>query len=113
MEAARSEVFSAINAATALRHSLEHGATTRDRVAETLSKLHVEADDARIETDRVAADSASCARRAQARAGDHRGDARSRARRANRSWRARESSTSGARDRCAPASTSWPGSTPG
>ena len=39
VEAARSEVFSAINSATALRHALEHAATARERVAETLSKL--------------------------------------------------------------------------
>jgi chromosome segregation protein len=56
VEAARSEVFSAINAATALRHALEHAATARDRVSETLSKLDVEASDARIESERVAAD---------------------------------------------------------
>ena len=49
VEAARSEVFSAINSATALRHSLEHAASARERVAETLSKLQVEADDVRIE----------------------------------------------------------------
>jgi chromosome segregation protein len=53
VDAARTEVFSAINAATALRHSLEHAATARDRVLETLAKLHVEADDVRIEGDRV------------------------------------------------------------
>ena len=35
VEAARSEVFSAINAATALRHSLEHAGAAGDRVAET------------------------------------------------------------------------------
>ena len=69
VEAARSEVFSSINAATALRHSLEHCATTRDRVSEALSKLQVEADDARIESERVAADRAAATeglRRAQA-----------------------------------------------
>ena len=54
VEAARSEVFSAINSATALRHALEHAAATRDRVGETLSKLDVEKDDVRIESDRVA-----------------------------------------------------------
>ena len=53
VEAARSEVFSAINSATALRHSLEHAAAARDRVAEVLSKLQAEIDDARIETERV------------------------------------------------------------
>jgi chromosome segregation protein len=68
VEAARSEVFSAINAATALRHSLEHGATARDKVGETLSKLHVEAEDVRIETERVDGDRRAAAdglRRAQ------------------------------------------------
>ena len=42
VEAARSEVFSAINAATALRHSLEHAGAAGERVAETLSKLQIE-----------------------------------------------------------------------
>jgi len=68
VEAARSEVFSAINAATALSHSLDHAATARDRVAETLGKLQVEADDVRIESDRVAADRSAASnglRRAQ------------------------------------------------
>ena len=55
VEAARSEVFSAINSATALRHALEHAAAARDRVAETLSKLEAEAGDVRIESERVAA----------------------------------------------------------
>jgi len=61
VEAARSEVFSAINSATALRHSLEHAATARDRVAETLSKLQVEADDVRMQADRAGADHAAAA----------------------------------------------------
>ncbi|HEY7172884.1 MAG TPA: chromosome segregation protein SMC [Vicinamibacterales bacterium] len=68
VEAARSEVFSAINAATALRHSLEHAEHARDRVLETLSKLQVEIEDARIEGDRAAHDRATAAdglRRAQ------------------------------------------------
>jgi chromosome segregation protein len=56
VEAARSEVFSAINSATALRHSLEHAATARDRVAEALSKLQVEADDVRMQSERAAAE---------------------------------------------------------
>ena len=75
VEAARSEVFSAINSATALRHALEHAATARDRVAETLSKLDVEADDVRIESERVAAGSRGGRRRPAARAGRDRGDA--------------------------------------
>ena len=56
VEAARSEVFSAINSATALRHAMEHAASARDRVGETLSKLDVEMSDSRIESERVAAE---------------------------------------------------------
>jgi chromosome segregation protein len=68
VEAARSEVFSALNSATALRHALEHAAATQDRVGETLSKLDVEANDARLESDRIDAERAAAAealRRAQ------------------------------------------------
>jgi chromosome segregation protein len=61
VEAARSEVFSAINSATALRHAMEHASSARDRVGETLSKLDVELDDVRIESERVAIDRASAA----------------------------------------------------
>ncbi len=53
VEAARSDVFSAINSATALRHALENAATARDRAAETLHKLAVEADDVRIQSVRA------------------------------------------------------------
>jgi chromosome segregation protein len=53
VEAARSEVFSALNSATALRHALEHGAAARERVAETLAKLAVEGEDVRIQADRI------------------------------------------------------------
>lgn len=56
VEGARSEVFSAINAATALRHSLEHAAAARGRVAETLSKLAVETDDVRNQGERLDTD---------------------------------------------------------
>ena len=69
VEAARSEVFSSINSATALRHSLEHAAVARDRVGETLAKLGVEAEDTRIESERVCAEHAAASeglRRAQA-----------------------------------------------
>jgi chromosome segregation protein len=59
VEAARSEVFSAINSATALRHALEHAAAAREKVIETLTKLDVEIDDVRIESERVAADRAA------------------------------------------------------
>jgi chromosome segregation protein len=61
VEAARSEVFSAINSATALRHALEHAAAARDRVSETLSKLDIESGDVRIQAERAAADRAAAA----------------------------------------------------
>jgi chromosome segregation protein len=61
VEAARSEVFSAINSATALRHSLAHAAAARDRVAEILAKLIVEGDDVRVQSERVASDRAAAA----------------------------------------------------
>jgi chromosome segregation protein len=61
VEGARGEVFSAINSATALRHSLEHATAARERVAETLSKLQVEADDLRIESERVETERAAAA----------------------------------------------------
>ena len=75
VEAARSEVFSAINSATALRHALEHAAAARDRVAETLSKLDVETDDVRIESERVGGRPGRGGRRPAAGAGGDRGDA--------------------------------------
>jgi chromosome segregation protein len=59
VEASRSEVFSALNSATALRHALEHAGIARERVSETLSKLDVEINDVRIETERVTADRAA------------------------------------------------------
>jgi len=62
VEAARSEVFSAINSATALRHSVEHAASARDRVLETLSKLQIEGDDLRIEDERVTSDREAASR---------------------------------------------------
>ncbi|HEY7287882.1 MAG TPA: chromosome segregation protein SMC, partial [Vicinamibacterales bacterium] len=61
VEAARSEVFSAINSATALRHALEHAAAAREKVAETLVKLDVERTDVRIQSERASADHASAA----------------------------------------------------
>jgi chromosome segregation protein len=61
VEAARSDVFSAINSATALRHTLETAAAARDRVAETLHKLTVEADDVRIQSARAEGERAAAA----------------------------------------------------
>jgi chromosome segregation protein len=61
VEAARSEVFSAINSATALRHALEHAAAAREKVAETLTKLDVERSDVRIQSERALADRSAVA----------------------------------------------------
>ena len=61
VEAARSGVFAAMTAATALRHAMEHAASQRERVGETLGKLDVEHDDMRRETETVDASRASAA----------------------------------------------------
>ncbi len=59
VEASRSEVFAAVNAATALRHALEHASSARGRIADGLAKLDVEDNDLRIEGDRVAQESSA------------------------------------------------------
>ena len=59
VEAARSEVFAAMNSATALRHAMEHAAAQRERVGETLGKLDVEQEDVRVEGERVASEKAA------------------------------------------------------
>jgi chromosome segregation protein len=59
VEAARSEVFAAVNAATALRHAMEHAAAARARIAEQLAKLEVENSDLRIEAERTERDQMS------------------------------------------------------
>ncbi len=53
VEAARGEVFGALNSATALRHAMEHASTQRERVGEALGKLEVEETDLRLETQKV------------------------------------------------------------
>ena len=55
VEAARSEVFAAVNAATALRHAMDHAALARTRITEQLAKLEVESGDLRVEAERAAA----------------------------------------------------------
>ena len=55
VEAARSEVGAAINAATALRHAVEHASAGQTRLADTLAKLDAEAGDVTVETQAVAA----------------------------------------------------------
>jgi len=56
VEAARSEVFAAINAATALRHAVEHATAGQTRLGETLAKLAAEAEDLGVQTERLAGD---------------------------------------------------------
>jgi chromosome segregation protein len=58
VEAARSEVFAAVNAATALRHAMEHAAASRSRIGEQIGKLEGEGHDLRVEADRAAQDRA-------------------------------------------------------
>ncbi len=59
VEAARSEVFAAVNAATALRHAMEHAAGARARIGEQLHKLEVESADLRVEADRASLEHAA------------------------------------------------------
>jgi chromosome segregation protein len=54
VEAARSEVFAGVNAATALRHAMEHAASARTRITEQLNKLEIESADLRVEAERAA-----------------------------------------------------------
>jgi chromosome segregation protein len=54
VEASRSEVFAAVNAATALRHAMEHAAGARARIGEELAKLDVERNDLQVEAQRAA-----------------------------------------------------------
>jgi chromosome segregation protein len=59
VEAARSEVFAAVNAATALRHAMEHAAMARARMVEQISALGFEDHDLEIEAQRTAAEGAA------------------------------------------------------
>jgi len=53
VEAARSEVFAAVNASTALRHAMEHATGARTRLAEQIGRLDVERRDLDIEIERA------------------------------------------------------------
>ena len=59
VEAARSEVFAAVNASTALRHAVDHAAAARSRIGAQVAKLTVEAQDLRIEAERAAQERAA------------------------------------------------------
>jgi len=56
VEAARSEVFSSLNAATTLRHAIEHAEEASARVAEELAKLDIEDAELRSERERLESD---------------------------------------------------------
>jgi chromosome segregation protein len=59
VEAARSEVYAAVNAATALRHAMEHAGAARVRIGEQLAKLDVERRDLEMEAARAAEERAA------------------------------------------------------
>jgi chromosome segregation protein len=59
VEAARSEVFAAVNAATALRHAMEHAGAARARMAERIAALEIEDRDLTVEADRANAERAA------------------------------------------------------
>ena len=56
VEASRSEVFAAVNAATTLRHVVENSAATRTRISDELVKLDAELSDLATEGEKAAAD---------------------------------------------------------
>src|SRR4030095_13368947 len=53
VEAARSEVFSALNVATTLRHAIQHAEEATQRVSEELATLAVEESEVRMEQERL------------------------------------------------------------
>src|SRR5688572_22970904 len=61
VEAARSEVFSALNVATTLRHAIQHAEEATQRVSEELSKLRMEESEVRMEQERLEGDRAATA----------------------------------------------------
>ncbi len=58
VEAARSEVFAAVNAATALQHAVEHASASHEKLGESLAKLDAEAADVAIESRQIEAERA-------------------------------------------------------
>ena len=61
VEAARSEVFSALNVASTLRHAIQHAEEAAQRVSQELAKLGVEEGEVRLETERLDVDRAATA----------------------------------------------------
>ena len=58
VEAARSEVFAAVNAATALQHAIEHASASHEKLGGSLAKLDAEAADLAIESREIEAERA-------------------------------------------------------
>ena len=56
VETARGEVLAGVNAATALRHSIDSAGAARERMQEGVSRLDVEETDLSVESERLAAD---------------------------------------------------------
>jgi chromosome segregation protein len=56
VESTRDTVFAVLNAATALRHALQHAAQQQERVGESLLRLDLEQEDVRRETERLSAE---------------------------------------------------------
>ena len=61
VEGARSEVFSALNVATTLRHAIQHAEEAAQRVSEELAKLSMEESEVRMEHERLEGDRAATA----------------------------------------------------
>jgi chromosome segregation protein len=61
VEAARTEVYAALNTVTALRHGVHHAVEQYERVSETLAKLDVEAGDLARERERALAEGQAAA----------------------------------------------------
>jgi chromosome segregation protein len=61
VEAARSEVFAAVNAATALRHAMEHAIAARARMAEQIAALGIEDRDLELDARRAESEGAAAA----------------------------------------------------
>ena len=61
VDAARNDVFGSLNAATALRHAIQHAVAQSERVGATLGKLDVERDDLRRESETAEAERALAA----------------------------------------------------
>ena len=53
VDTARTQVYAGLNSLTTLRHAMEHAATQRGRVGETLAKLDVEESDVVVEMQKV------------------------------------------------------------